>query len=407
MMPSIDAVQEQALKRITPSPAEQRALEHAIAKVQAAAARASKGRGLKAVLAGSFTRDTWMKHKREFDLFICFPESVPRERLERDGLALGRRIAKLLRGKTTVAYAEHPYTRLLFRGFSVDIVPCYAVASASAIKSAVDRTPFHNQWLAQNLSPHLANQVRLLKQFTTAAGLYGADAKTQGFSGYLCELLTVHAGGFVPLLQKARQWEPGAAIIDIEEHHKDLRELRKRFKSPLIVVDPVDPNRNVAAALSPEHFAAFAAAAAAFLKKPALDLFFPKEPAVSAAQLRRLVAQRGTRWLGVAFRRPAVIDDTLWPQLRKTAQRLAAILAEYDFVPVNAEAFADERSCVLLVELEVWELPALRKARGPLVFAPQHVREFRKKYRPLGRCFVENDRWVAEVPRRWTRAERK
>src|SRR3989338_4453899 len=110
MVPSSDAGQEQALKRIAPSPAEQRALEHAIAKVQAAAARASKGRGLKAVLAGSFTRDTWMKHKREFDLFICFPESVPRERLERDGLALGRRIAKLLRGKTTVAYAEHPYT---------------------------------------------------------------------------------------------------------------------------------------------------------------------------------------------------------------------------------------------------------------------------------------------------------
>ena len=76
-------------------------------------------------------------------------------------------------------------------------------------------------------------------------------------------------------------------------------------------------------------------------------------------------------------------------------------------MPVNAEAYADERSCVLLVELEVWELPALRKARGPLVFAPQHVREFRKKYRPLGRCFVEGDRWVAEVPRRWTRAERK
>ncbi len=406
-MRSADSVLSAALKRIVPSAAEQRALERAIARVQAAAAKAVKGKGLKPVLAGSFTRDTWMRHKREFDLFICFPESVPRERLEKEGLAIGKRIAKRLRGKAAVAYAEHPYTRLSFRGFSVDIVPCYAVRSAAAIKSAVDRTPFHNQWLASNFSPHLANHVRLLKQFATAAGLYGADARTQGLSGYLCELLTVHAGGFVPLLQKARQWEPGTSI-DIEEHHTDLRELGKRFRGhALIVVDPVDPNRNVAAALSPEHFSRFVAQCNAFLKKPSLGSFFPKESKPSLPWLRQQLAQRGTQWLGVAFRRPGVIDDTLWPQLRKTAQRLAAILAEYGFVPMNAEAYADQERCVLLVELEVWELPSLRKARGPVVFAHPHVQEFRKKYQPVGRCFVEGDRWVAEVPRRWTSAAGK
>jgi len=61
-----------------------------------------------------------------------------------------------------IAYAEHPYVRAQITHkteskpaekivYDVDIVPCYAVKKATEIKSAVDRTPFHNKWLEKNL----------------------------------------------------------------------------------------------------------------------------------------------------------------------------------------------------------------------------------------------------------------
>ena len=44
-------------------------------------------------------------------------------------------------------YAEHPYVNAIFDGFEVDLVPAFGVESAASIKSAVDRTPFHNNYI--------------------------------------------------------------------------------------------------------------------------------------------------------------------------------------------------------------------------------------------------------------------
>lgn len=410
----LEPVLREAQKRIAPTPEEAKKLAAMIERAKSAVAAALPKSGpvppnrLAVLLTGSYTRNTWMRHKKEFDLFIAFPAETPRETLEAQGLAIGKRTAQRLRGRAVTAYAEHPYTRLSVGGYSVDVVPCYAVDSAQSIKSAVDRTPFHNAWLAKRLPPRLADDVRLLKQLTTAAGLYGSDTRTQGFSGYLCELLIVSANGFAPLLRRAASWNPGEVVVDLEGTRPDTTALRKQFHGhPLVVVDPVDPNRNVAAALSPETFVRFVSACAAFLKKPALAAFFPAPAKPALPELRRELGRRGTRFLVVRSPRPDVIDDTLWPQLRKSASRLAAILEEYEFKTLSNAAYADEKQCLLLVELEVWELPPLRKALGPTVFAKAHVSEFLKKYRPLGRCYVEGDRWVAEVPRRWQRAAQK
>ncbi len=363
------------------------------------------------VLAGSYTRDTWMPDKKEFEIFMVFPEGVPREELEKKGLSLGKRIVREMKGSHIIAYAEHPYVRARIKGFMADIVPCYGVKSAEKIRSAVDRTPFHNRYISRKLRPELSGEVRLLKRFCKGIGIYGSDTRTRGFSGYLCELLVIEYGGFLGLLKGVAGWEPGA-LVDLEDYHKGKipQGLGKRFKGqPLIVIDPVDRNRNVAAALSPDNFMQFISSCKGFLEKPDLIYFFPRKKRVNIRALGKRIRERDSALLLLRFKQPQVIQDVLWPQLRRFVKRLKDIMEDGDFSVIGHDIWSDEEFtkgiCLVLLEMEVWELPEVRKVTGPPIFSRKHSQEFLKKYKPRGRAWVESQCWVAEVKREFTSAE--
>lgn len=424
----IHEVLTEVLKKITPSEKEQYETRTFIENVLKVTDEVLRPHGLTRTLAGSYMRDTWLPNKKEFDIFIMFPENYSREMLEKLGLDIGKRITKKLRGEHVIAYAEHPYVRAkvftkpvmekrilrkkeVTKGssYEIDIVPCYAVKSAEKIKSAVDRTPFHNKWLFDNMSPALASQVRLLKQFSKGIGVYGSDAKVLGVSGYLCELLTIQHKSFKNFLDHASRWEAGQVFIDLEEHHKDDREkIMKEFRTqPLIVIDPVDPKRNVASNLSPENFVKLVKASVDFLEKPREEFFFPEKEKTSVKELKKRMEERGTRILGVKFRKPDVIDDIIWPQLRRTSRRLASILKENEFIVMGKDTYCTDKDCILLFEMEVWSLPRIRKLVGPFVFTKKHSDEFISKYAKTGRIWVEGSTWVAEVKRAHTEAGQK
>jgi len=403
----MDRILKQALKRITPTPKEKRQIEEITQKVLRTAEVILKPHGIDVTLAGSFIRDTWMKDKKEFDVFMLFPESTPRQELEALGLEYGIKIVKRLKGSYKIAYAEHPYVRARVLGFDIDLVPCYKLKSAEKIKSAVDRTPFHNQWLLENLKPELRGDVRLLKQFAKANRLYGSDLVVQGFSGYLCELLIINYRGFKNWIRAASGWEPGRVVIDPGKHYPDIQKALKLFpKHPLIVIDPVDPKRNVAAVLSCRNFIRTVSLAKAFLEKPSLRFFFRPKPRIRQEKLKRLVLERKSQLLFISFKKPDIVPDVLVPQLRRAARRLVDILKEYEFQVLGWQVWFDQDIGILL-ELETWELPAVRKIIGPPIFILDRSQEFLKKYRPLGRIEVEGENWIAEIKRRFREAEKK
>src|SRR3989338_5555780 len=220
---TLDLVLQNVLKKITPSEQEKQAVHAVIEDVLEETKIIIKPHCLSVVLAGSFTRNTWLSHKKEFDIFIQFPVETSREDLEKLGLELGKKIVKSFKGSHVIAYAEHPYVRSKIKGYDVDIVPCYKVESAEKIKSAVDRTPFHNQYLSKKLHPHQSAEVRLMKMLCKVNGLYGSDLKTQGFSGYLCELLIVKYDDFKTLLKEVSGWLPGQVFIDLEGKYSGNR----------------------------------------------------------------------------------------------------------------------------------------------------------------------------------------
>ncbi len=402
-----DRILQDVLDRITPTPREQERTEQLVDRVVSATKQAIQGRGLDHVIAGSFTRGTWMKDKQEFDIFIRFPINTSRDNLEKQGLELGGQIAKLLHGRHTIAYAEHPYVRVRVKEYDVDIVPCYRVDSAMKIKSAVDRTPFHNEWLSKHFLKGFAPDVRLLKQFCKGRGVYGSDARTQGFSGYLCELLTIHYRTFKNLARKASLWKAGKVVINLEGVYPihDVRNIHKKFpKQPLVVIDPVDPGRNVAAALSPGNFICFVKACRDFISKPSTEFFFRRPPAPVISRIDSDLSNRRTRLMGFSCPAPKIIEDVLWPQLRRTARRVRDLLEDSDFSVHGHDVWSDGETCVFFYEMEVSELPKIRKLRGPPIFDEANSKSFLSKYRPLGRIWVEDEFWMAEVRRAFTDA---
>jgi tRNA nucleotidyltransferase (CCA-adding enzyme) len=400
----MDKILKDAAKRVKPTEKEQRETGLFLQKIIRAVNSVIRPLDLSLVLAGSFVRDTWLPHRKEFDVFILFPESTSREELEKEGIEAGKGIVNKLGGSHKIAYAEHPYVRARVDGYDIDIVPCFNVQSATKIKSAVDRTPFHNRWLNRNLRPGLTTDVRLMKQFCKAMGLYGSDTKTLGFSGYLCELLVIYYKSFRKLVREASKWEAGDVLINLS---KSMPGDSKRFEGqPLVVIDPVDPNRNVAAALSPENFTGFVYACREFVKRPSIRFFFRPARKVNVRVLQGIMKNRRTSLMAVGFKRPDVIDDVLWPQLRRTLRRLKDVLEDAEFQVIGSGVFAN-KECLMLFELSVWDLPAARKITGPSIFLKKRSKQFINKYKPMGRLWVENSCWVAEIRRRFCLANEK
>jgi len=395
------------LKNIKPKTNDEKKLTNLAKKTLEITREKAKKYDAKAILAGSITRNTWLPGKMEFDVFVIFSPDLPENKLEEYGLLIGKEVIKELKGEFSVEYAQHPYASGLVQGVDIDIVPCYEVESAEKIKSAVDRTPFHVRYIEKNFPLALSDDVRLSKQFLTANKLYGADAKTQGFSGYVCELLTIHYGGFIEVLKAVANWKPGE-VIDLENYYKkeEYPQLRKNFKNnPLILIDPTDRNRNTTAPVSVEGFLRFKKLAKEFLDKPSEKYFTGKKSQpITSKELAQLQSQRKTELLLIKFTTPKVVPDILWPQLRRFAERLQDILEEtkYEFKVLRRDVYSSEKVTVVLLEMEVNRLPHVQKRVGPSVFDLNDSQRFLEKYRnPLVGPFVEGVNWVVEVKRKF------
>ena len=290
-------------------------------KLLAAIERSGKAKGM---IVGSVARDTWVRGDRDLDVFLLFDPGLSREQLETEGLTLARSIAASFTDRYHEKYAEHPYINASIDNEDVDLVPCYNVESATKIQSAVDRTPFHTRYITEKING-LIDDVLLLKQFTKAGGIYGSDQMTEGFSGYLCELLVLYYGGFMPLLEAAAEWRPHM-FIDLEKH------CAKEFDEPLVVIDPVDPRRNVAAAVSLDRMVEFVELAQGYLEAPS-ELFFaiPDVQTISAGELEALLERRGTHLYAIVFATPPYIEEVIVPQLKRSMITIREHLERHGF----------------------------------------------------------------------------
>jgi len=113
-------------------------------------------------------------------------------------------------------------------------------------------------------------------------------------------------------VESARSWHPPVEF-DPEGHAE------RTFDDPLVVVDPTDPTRNVAAVLSAENLARFQHYARELLAAPSEAPFEPVDPApLDPTDVRDHLDRRETTPVAVVFDAPDLVDDQLWPQLRRS-----------------------------------------------------------------------------------------
>ncbi|XVH30384.1 CCA tRNA nucleotidyltransferase [Haloferacaceae archaeon DSL9] len=396
-MNDFDRVVAAVRERIDPSADERERLASVAATLidRAEAALADLPTDADVIRVGSTARGTWLAGDRDIDLFVRFPTALSREELESYGLQVGH--AVLPDGHEE--YAEHPYVKGEFEGFDVDLVPCYAVSEATDIRSAVDRTPFHNAYLTERLTDGLEGDVRVFKRFLKGIGAYGSDLRTRGFSGYLAELLIHEYGGFEALLEAAADWQQPVEF-DPEGHG------RRSFDDPLVVIDPTDPERNVAAVLSAENVARLQHYARDLLADPREELFYPPDRSpLSPDRMRSILDARGTAPFAVVFDAPDIVDDQLYPQLRKSRVGIRDGLESRGFEVFRDCALANDRA-VIFFELSVAERPAVERHVGPPVAVRQHATGFYEKYAASDACgpFLDGDRYVVERDREFTTA---
>lgn len=364
------------------------------------AARTGSARAGTAMLVGSVAKDTYLRDNVDFDAFALFPTSVPREELAEKGLAIGRAVLDDPEEK----YAEHPYLHGYWEGIKADVVPCYAVDTPQERITAVDRTPFHTEFVMTRMQREQRDQVRLLKAFMKGVGVYGAEAATQGFSGYLCELLVLKFGTFRSVLEAAAGWKPGTFLV-LDRYEGDVK-----FSDPLVFLDPIDPKRNVASAVSADTLALFAESCRAYIRREGLSFFFPRQvvprpPDELALTLRR---RRGD-FILLRLKRPEdVLEDHLHDQLRKAEGAIIRLLEQHGFEVrrITHELGNDVR---ILVELPRGRLPDTVTHVGPPVKSRAHAERFRKTWtdHPSARSpvYEEEGRLKVERLREYRRAE--
>jgi len=333
------------------------------------------------------------------DIFIKFPLKTSESYLKEKGLYLGSECMRKMGGSTEYRYASHPYVTGLIKTFEIDFVPCYDIRNTKKIKSAVDRTIPHTEYVKNNLIPGKADEVLLLKKFMDNINAYGSEFKVGGFAGYLCELLIIHYGTFLNVLKYAAdEWKPGYQI-DMENYGT-----ANLFTEPLIVVDPVDPHRNVAAALSLQTLSEFVVASRNYLENPSTTYFYDKEIQANQDEVKKEFEERGTKTLILHFRAPDIPADALYPQIKKTANSIVSVVERSGFKTWGSDYWTDEKDeIIILLEFEIWKLPQVKKHHGPPVWSKEHGANFQEKYGK--KVWIEGDQWVVDVDREYTEVD--
>lgn len=228
-------------------------VEQSVKLVQKEASKYSQVTGIEIV--GSYAKGTWLPKRADIDIFVKFHSDTS----EKEFIEIGKKIGftALKQFKPYVRYAEHPFVEAQIRDTKVNVVPCYDVQKG-AWKSSADRSPFHTKFMIKSLTDTMKNEVRLLKSFLKANDIYGAEIAKQGFSGYVAEVLVLNFGSLENVLKEISRLKAGQVI----------GKTTKRFDTKIVIIDPIDENRNLGAAISNENIGRFVLTARSFLRKP-------------------------------------------------------------------------------------------------------------------------------------------
>lgn len=179
-------------------------------------------------------------------------------------------------------YAEHPYVTVDYLTdnlkIKIDLVLYFNLDLHYIQKNgpitAVDRSPWHGNFIRENLSSKQKDEVRLLKQFFKACYSYGDKSVIgkMGFFGYSAELLIYYFGSLLNVFHNfdALKNKP---LDYFKRSQEELQKITHFQNDYFIIIDPIDKNRNVASAISIQAYKYCSYRIQQFLKNPNKESF--------------------------------------------------------------------------------------------------------------------------------------
>ena len=299
------------------------------------------------------------------------------------------------------------YFRVKINDYEIEIIPVLYIKRINQAQNLTDQSPFHVNWIKKNVKAKkkLDFDMRLAKQFFRASGVYGAESWIGGFSGHVTEILVVHYGGFEKLLKAVLKWKD-KTIIDVEKAYtgKDVLEILDDAKTvgPLVVVDPVDKDRNAAAALGLDKFELLQSKSEAFLKKPHKKFF--DEIEITVDDIKKM----GKRNRVLIWKAPPEDDkmDVSGAKMVKYAEHIARMFKNEEFIVLDSGMYWNKHDSGLVwVIVDKKALTKNQIIKGPQTFGMQnHILAFKKKY-ARRKNWREGYHYYAEIPRKYTKID--
>jgi tRNA nucleotidyltransferase (CCA-adding enzyme) len=333
---------------------------------------------------GSFAKGTNLKKDMDIDIFILIDKDTNEHEFEKIALDVGFKCLK--RYHPITRYSEHPYVE----GFvslnnnnkehvKLNVVPCYSVEKGDW-KSPADRSQYHTEYMKKMLKSEQKNQIRILKAFLKGIGIYGAELSIAGLSGYVTEVLVLKYGNFKNVIENIAMIKQKGELIAINNITNN--KIPEKFQSPIIIIDPIDSNRNLGTAISSESLSRFIFGARAFLKNPSLELFNinRNNDMSNFERILQNVSQLLPYILVLEFKYKKRSSDIIWGQLKKLTRSLVQRLNDKEFVVLKSECYIyNTNSAKLFFLLKFNKLSPFLEKSGPSIFMEKEVFQFLKK----------------------------
>ena len=343
---------------------------------------------VKATIGGSFAKNTLLRETQEIDIFVKFPYTQYKNQSEKLSAILARYLPHVTR-----MHGSRDYFQVKRKNITFEIVPVLDIKNAKQALNVTDISPLHTSYVKKHLTLKQADDVRLLKQFCKANNLYGAESYIQGFSGYVLEILVLHYKTFINVLKQASTGKE-KVIIDPAKHYTTKSALLQtlnvaKIYSPLIIVDPVQPERNIAAALSEEKFTLLKKCAKAYLKKQNKEFFTLKPFVLDSLKgytILKAIPLEGNR-------------DVIGAKLLKVFLFLKTQLKLEEF-SLQRSGWHWNRECYFYFKAREKKLSIYKKHYGPFLEDTEHMVRFKKKWKNY-RIRKEKKRVIVWIPRRY------
>lgn len=387
---------KEVLQEIKPSKEEEIEIR---GRINSVLSRINKGlKDGKAELGGSGAKGTWLK-QFDADVFVKFNYDKFKDKSDKLSDILEKHLKKVFK-RVIRLHGSRDYFQIKEKDYTFEIVPILNIKKSEQAMNITDVSPLHAKWVLKHKK--YLDGIRLTKKFCKAAKVYGAESYIQGFSGYICEILTIYYKGFSNLVKSASKWKD-KVVIDVNNYYKNknvLFELNKsKLVSPLVIVDPVQADRNAAAAISKENFEKYKENCKRFLKKPSKIFFIEKEVTKdylkNKAKNNKLIFLEATPSKGK--------EDIIGGRLAKAFRFIKNQISFHEFkLKDYGWEWNRGNKAKFWYIIDRKDLSKIKKMIGPPIFLKFHVKRFKKKYK---KTFLEKKKVCANIKRKYCKIE--